>query len=326
MNGVSLKRPLSRQSGSWLVFAANAATVPPMFSERSYLRDDYPRERTSVLTWLLCSLGAGFVIQLVADSPWFARSGGLNSQLALSIYNLHAGRVWTLFTHSFLHASLLHLIGNLLMLYFLGRELLPALGARRFLGLFFGASIVGGLAWSLVHWWGLGGSHIGATAAVDALLIVFACFYPNQQIDFLLFFILPVSVKPKHLAFIVLAVDLFGLVLYEIPGARLPFDYAAANSAHLGGMAAGWIYYRFLHNAQWRWPSRSADIALPRWLKRTAKTAPAAETAQLNLVNRHDLRAEVDRILDKINSQGFGALTPAEKRVLDEAKDLLSRR
>jgi len=46
----------------------------------------------------------------------------------------------------------------------------------------------------------------------------------------------------------------------------------------------------------------------------------------VNLTNRDDLRAEVDRILDKINSQGFGALTADEKRVLDEARDLLSRR
>jgi hypothetical protein len=37
------------------------------------------------------------------------------------------------------------------------------------------------------------------------------------------------------------------------------------------------------------------------------------------------LRAEVDRILDKINSEGFGALTAEEKRLLDEARDLLSR-
>ena len=41
---------------------------------------------------------------------------------------------------------------------------------------------------------------------------------------------------------------------------------------------------------------------------------------------QEDLRAEVDRILDKINSDGFGALTTGERRVLDEAKNLLSRR
>ena len=44
------------------------------------------------------------------------------------------------------------------------------------------------------------------------------------------------------------------------------------------------------------------------------------------LGSREGLRAEVDRILDKINSQGFGALTADEKRLLDDAHDLLSKR
>jgi hypothetical protein len=47
---------------------------------------------------------------------------------------------------------------------------------------------------------------------------------------------------------------------------------------------------------------------------------------QIDLTRREDLRAEVDRILDKINSDGFGALTADEKRLLDDARDLLSRR
>jgi membrane associated rhomboid family serine protease len=288
------------------------------------MRDDYPRKRTSVLTWLICSIVAGVVIQIVMASPWFGGGGALNAQLMLTIPGLREGRLWTLVTHSFLHDPnyIFHLIGNLLMLYFLGREVLPMLGARRFLGLYFGATIAGGLAWTLVHgFWHLGGVHYGATAAVAALLIVFACFYPNQRLDFLLFFILPVSVKPKHLAFAFVGLDLFGLLLFEIPGAALPFGLSIANSAHLGGMAAGWIYYRFLHEA-----GRRTDIELPRWMKRSAKAPAAALTTQINLGTRDDLRAEVDRILDKINSHGFGALTAAEKRVLDEAKDLLSRR
>ena len=33
-------------------------------------------------------------------------------------------------------------------------------------------------------------------------------------------------------------------------------------------------------------------------------------------------RAEVDRILDKINSQGFGALTDHEKKLLDAIESL----
>jgi hypothetical protein len=66
-----------------------------------------------------------------------------------------------------------------------------------------------------------------------------------------------------------------------------------------------------------------ADIELPRWFRLRKKAA--APRFQVNLTNRTDLRAEVDRILDKINSEGFGALNEEEKRLLDEARDLLGR-
>jgi membrane associated rhomboid family serine protease len=298
-----------------------------MLYDRPYMRDDNQRERTSVLVWLISAIVAGFVLQIVLGSPWFGGSETLGRDFALTINGVRAGKLWTLVTHSFLHDThyIFHVIGVILMLYFIGRELLPALGARRFLGLYFGATIVGGLAWTLVHW-RLGGMDYGAMAAADAMLIVFACFYPNQQMDFLVFFVLPVTVKPKHLAFAFLGLDLFGLLFYEIPGAALPFDFIMSNSAHLGGMLAGWIYFRFLHEARWNFRSRKAGIALPRWMKRGAKAATPAPGPRVSIGRRDDLRAEVDRILDKINSHGFGALTAAEKRVLDEAKDLLSRR
>jgi hypothetical protein len=71
-------------------------------------------------------------------------------------------------------------------------------------------------------------------------------------------------------------------------------------------------------------------VELPRWIKRSGKpeaVTPAFDNTTATPPNtRQDIRAEVDRILDKINSHGFGALTPDEKRVLDNAKHLLSRR
>jgi hypothetical protein len=57
-------------------------------------------------------------------------------------------------------------------------------------------------------------------------------------------------------------------------------------------------------------------------MKKTGATPPPYH---VNLTDRDHLRAEVDRILDKINSKGFGALTSEEKKTLDEARDLLSR-
>lgn len=294
-----------------------------MLSDRSYMRDNYPRERASILAWLISAIVAGFVLQLV-----FARilemPGAMEHFFGLSISGLKAGRIWTLLTYSFLHdtSNLLHIVGNLLGLYFLGRVLLPMLGTKRFLSLYGAMVLVGGALWAAVNW-RLGGTVIGASAGVAGLFIVFACFYPNQPVTFLLFFILPVTLKPKYVAYFALGLDLAGCVFYEIMGVPSPFGFA--HSAHLGGMAAGWIYYRYLHEANWRFPSRSGDIELPKWMKKQAKN-PTPAAYQVNVTNPGDLRAEVDRILDKINSQGFGALTADEKRMLDDAKDLLSRR
>jgi hypothetical protein len=111
-------------------------------------------------------------------------------------------------------------------------------------------------------------------------------------------------------------------LLYEILGSPVPIDFSP--SAHLGGMLFGWIYFRFFHaNNGW---DRVPSLRLPKWMKRREPANTARLDAKPNPGNSpRDLRAEVDRILDKITSRGFGALTEAEKRVLDEAKDMLNR-
>jgi membrane associated rhomboid family serine protease len=294
-----------------------------MLSDRLYMRESEPRGRASVLVWLICAIVAGFILQNVFLKllHW---GSPLDELFALSPAALKAGRLWTLLTYSFLHSpdNLLQIICNLLALYFLGRELLPLLGSKRFLGLYAAAVMAGGVVWSAVHWH-TGDMLIGATAGVMAFLVVFACFFPNQQMTFLLFFVLPVTVKPKYLAIGMVILDLFGFVFYEIMGKASPIDLAP--SAHLGGMAAGWLYFRFVHDAEWRPLNRRISVELPRWMKRRPNAA-AAPVRALNAGSRDELRAEVDRILDKITSQGFGALTAAEKRVLDEARELLSKR
>lgn len=302
-----------------------------MLSERAYMREDYRRERTSALTWLIASILAGFILQLLVDSPLVRGGTRFSELMGLSIDGLKSGWVWTLLTHAFLHSTdfIVHVVINVLVLYFLGRELLPMLGTRRFLGLFAAATLVGGIFWATTHWQDEGQMHIGASAAIDALLIVFACFFPNQQLSFLLFFLIPVTLKPKHLAFGITGAAIIGFFCYEIPGHSLPLDISIASSAHLGGILTGYFYYRFVHDGQWFTSGGQAETDLPRWMKRTRRTERTSASVAVPTPvppTREDIRVEVDRILDKINSDGFGALTPEEKRVLDEAKDLLSRR
>jgi len=297
-----------------------------MLSDRSYMREPQPGGRTSVVGWLLAAVAAGFILQnfltkILGQGQLLERTAGLSAAA------LRSGHLWTLLTYGFLHPQdelfLLEVIFIGLSIYFLGKELLPVLGPRRFLALYAATLVVGGLFWTAANWRNEG-TLLGASSAVAGLLVVFACFFPNREIT-LLFLFVPVTVKPKYIVLCCLTLDLFGCVFYEILGKASPLGLA--HSAHLGGMAAGWLYYRFGHQAAWRRPGRAPAIELPRWMKRTAPPAVAPAPAyQVNIGSREHLRAEVDRILDKINSQGFGALTADEKRLLDEAKDLLSRR
>jgi hypothetical protein len=92
-------------------------------------------------------------------------------------------------------------------------------------------------------------------------------------------------------------------------------------------MAAAWIYFRYLHDINWGIARATADIELPRWVKqRSTKAAAPAPAYSVNIGGRGHLRAEVDRILDKINSDGFGSLSAEEKKLLDEARDLIGKR
>jgi membrane associated rhomboid family serine protease len=300
-----------------------------MLSDRSYMRDDYPRQTTSALTWVLCATIAGAVMQFTFGR--FADGANPFEQLmALSPFGLAHGRIWTLVSYVLLHDGLLHLLFNLLGLYFIGREVAPLLGFSRFLQFYGLAALLGAGAWLGVHAF-TGGNVMGASACIAAMFIFFACVYPEREITFLLFLVLPVTLRPKVMAWAFLGFDLLGFAFSELPGSK--FDTNVAHSAHLGGMLAGFLYYRFVYARHGSdHASEAPSFELPDWLKRRRPESSAGPVARKpespasGKPSASDLRAEVDRILDKINSQGFGALTEQEKRILDDAKDMLSRR
>jgi len=291
-----------------------------MLSDRPYMQDGYHRERTAAYIWLISILGAAFILEMVLLSQWWPAGGRFVSALVLTTQALRGWKLWSLLTHCLIHdiKSPFHILFVLFSLAYLGRELEPLFGPKRFVAVFL-ATVLGGA----LSWWGVhfvhGGIFIGAGAGVMGLLVVLAAIYPEREMRVLF---LPISFRLKHVVWGVLAVDFLWLVKYEISDATAPFEFSA--SAPLGGMLTGWIYFRFFHaNNGW---DRAEGFALPAWLKRRKATGSVAQPA-LRLPGKAtaDLREEVDRILDKINSHGFGALTEEEKRILDEAKDMLSR-
>jgi membrane associated rhomboid family serine protease len=293
-----------------------------MLSDRPYMRDTYGRTTFPALAWLICAIAGGFVIENIF-LRWFSEGVGsaFFDYLTLSGEALTRGFVWTLFTHALIHDpnGLLHLGFTLLALYLFGRVIVAEIGPTRLLAVFAAAVASGGLAWIAVNWF-QGGRLYGASAGVSALIVLFACLSPQQPITF---FLIDVGMRAKHLAIGLAIVDLLGLVLLEIPGRSSWF--AMAHSAHLGGMLAGWVGFRFFLRREANDFSEKPAIELPRWTRR-AQNDPAPPVYKVNISSPEDMRAEIDRILDKINSEGFQSLTAEEKQRLDHARDHLSRR
>jgi membrane associated rhomboid family serine protease len=283
--------------------------------------------KASIVTILIIINIAVFVLQQVLN-VMFPGFGGqdnyfLTDWFALSAENFKSLKVWTIFTYGFLHStsSLVHIIGNMLGLFFIGRMIEPMIGKQRFLLLYLGSAFLGGLIYLMFHING-GNPVIGASASVFGLLAFFCLARPEQPITLLIFFIIPVTLKPKWIFWGSLGISLFAAIFYELRG-----QSGVAHSAHLGGIFCGILFYKYLYVGKLEFGvSSKPTVELPDWFKRKNKTdTNISYRVNRSTSSREELQKEVDRILDKINDSGFGSLDDSEKHTLDQAKDILSR-
>ncbi len=280
--------------------------------------------RFDIIKWLMATFVVLFLVQQVAEK-WFGQIDhyGWFGLMAGSV--LRGQKLWTLFTYGFLQdtagytGGVFNLLFNLLALYFFGGSVRELVGTRRFVWLYSAFILVGAVAWCAMRPLGVNWRLFGPWDTIAGLFALYCCYHADEQMTFLAFFIVPVSAKPKVFCWLWIALDLFGFLFYEATGRSSPLWNG--HVANLAAMLTAYGYYRLAGRVDLF--GSATGIELPRWFRRRKKSA--APRFQINLTNRNDLRAEVDRILDKINSDGFGALTAEEKRLLDEAKDLLSR-
>ncbi|MBN2234272.1 MAG: rhomboid family intramembrane serine protease [Opitutales bacterium] len=283
------------------------------------------------MAWFLILSIACFLIQnliLLLGGQYHYQSL-ITRWLALSFTSISEGKIWTLLSYAFLHSTgnFFHILFNLLMIFFMGREITRLHGEGSLLRIMVASVISGGLLFVLVHW-GSSLPTIGASAAVYGVLALFCMTRPNEPITIYLYFILPITIKPKWLLWIMGGHALFGTIAWEWLGS----GNSIAHSAHLGGLIAGIAYY----------PILTGQLVLPSPFRRRIRVTtvkpdstgfpkvprskrPLAVEYSVNLSGREELRKEVDRILDKITSQGFASLSQVEKDTLDRARDILGK-
>jgi hypothetical protein len=204
---------------------------------------------------------------------------------------------------------------NLIGIFFIGRAVENDIGKSNFFWLVGISSLLGALFWLLFN--SNGQVLIGSSAVVMSCLACFCLRNPNQEITLLLFFVLPCRLKPKWIIIGTLGIEIYGFIFSELQGVG-----GIAHSAHLGGILSGAIVYLFLRSGRY-FPSYVFKVSSNFNNKAFKSNKLKKSNFKVNLSSSMDMQAEVDRILDKINEQGFGSLTDNEKQTLEKAKGLL---
>ena len=155
--------------------------------------------------------------------------------LALNREGLAEGGWWLLVTHAFLHANLLHLVVNMVALWFTGPLLEELLGPLRYLLLYLGGAVFGGILQTLATPGSV--DLVGASGSVCALLVGFGTLFPNLQITALIFFVIPLKMKASTLGWLVIV----GSLLFWLLG----IERQIGHLAHLGGGIAGFMICLF---------------------------------------------------------------------------------
>jgi membrane associated rhomboid family serine protease len=210
----------------------------------------------------------------------------LSNFCALRANWLSHGAFWQLITYQFIHQGIGHLLANMLGLFFLGPETERALGTKRFFILYLFSGVLGGLGWSILspdyH------TCVGASGAVFGILGAYAALYPNREL--ILIFMPFTPIKAWVFVLILGAYEL----LHTLGGP----GGAVANSAHLGGGIAGYLY--------------ATVIARPDILRKIRRKFKSKEKQPVD-------QNEINRILDKANADGLHTLTRVERALLKQA-------
>lgn len=228
---------------------------------------------------------------------------------------------WTLLTYGVTHlggglGGFLQVLFNVLILLWVGEEMERMLGGTWLLVAYF-ASTLGGalaaLAVAAVPGMAAPGYVFGANAAVLGVMMATATRYPYKTVSLL--FLGNVRLLYVVAGLLVLALLLSGPFhfLFEVGGVAVAFLYGVAEKR--GHDLHTWA--AFLAGEQRR-ESRTQRAKPPREARMPQMPWRQAEPEGAATPRRRATQAEVDRILDKISAQGKTALTPEERRILDE--------
>ena len=246
---------------------------------------------------ILISVNFGiFLLQTIARTEGlFFPLFGLVPKLVWSEFML-----WQPFTYLFFHGGIWHVLINMFVLWMFGSELERLWGKEHFLKFYFVTGVGAGLVTMI---FGLNSMTpiVGASGAVYGVLLAYGLTYPNRTVY--LYGIIPI----KSLWFVIG----IGVIAF-----MSSFDNVSQIShlTHLSGMMIGYLMLKR--------PVRFNDL----WFTIRKRTLEYKIKHEEKKVSQHQaIEREIDRILDKINREGFDSLTEEEHDRLYKGSQSLSR-
>lgn len=255
----------------------------------------YTLQRQGKLTLLII---VNVVVFLIANLSVNIMHVNLVPYLGLSgLPEEYIYKLWTLITYMFTHTQVMHVIFNLILLYFSGQIFYSLLGEKRLLYVYIMSGVFGGgffLLLGLMAPQLLSGHYlIGASAAVMGIVGVVALYAPNLPVNVFMMFEMPYKY--------------FALLIFVL---STVIDFAVNTGgkiSHIGGIAFGIVYGYYLKNGN--------DLFNLSVLPKN-KLRIVHNSKQTTTKSGQSDEVQLDFLLDKISKGGYDSLTKKEKEDL----------
>jgi len=230
-------------------------------------------------------------------------------------------RPWTLMTYMFFHQGILHILFNMLWLYWFGKIFRMYFSGWQLVNVYIMGGWTGALLYVLFynvfpvfsaekHFALL----LGASAGVIAVVLAISCYVPKYTINLLFFG----RVRLMTIALVTIGIDIISISSSDNSGGHI---------AHLGGALLGYLFAVNIQKGRdiTAWLGRicawigSFFKPKPKPKMKVAYKRPAADDREYNR-QRVENQHEIDRILDKISIGGYDSLTRQEKETLFQQK------
>ncbi len=282
------------------------------------------KQGTMTTRLIIANFSVFLVIQLIYTFLRLMQvNDGFWSRLTENLFTLDTHilgfilKPWGLFTSIFAHFSVLHILMNMLFLYFSGQFFESIFDRKRLWYTYVFGGIFGGLLEILAHltFPALQSTPtvvVGASGSIMAIFTALAFYSPNTTVQ--LFGVFPVKIYIVALLFLVN--DIIGLGSND----------STAHFAHLGGALFGILSIQNLYSS-----TNVINVLYNvfgkfnfSFLKRKEKLKPmrgGKKSDEAYNVDKKERQQRIDAILDKISKSGYEALTKEEKAFLfDQSK------